>query len=865
MTPTVRLTAYDLGRDPWSHDFKVIAFSKEWRDEVVRRYAKQFTRTDPRWTTPIKQLNSLLQAAVPDVLAAPGAATDDQVPWLYASDVVPHDAMIRLTSAWVTRILSRRGDADGDEVDALVDALENAMPEWSSASIDLTETALTRGGTADPHHRLYHLVPEAVAARLASRTYRHEGAELSFRVVRSPRGTELVSWPPQPYARRGRNWYHSLLMGISLHTVPFSDRPRVHVTYGVRRWVTGEPIKLSPQRGANAYLQVPLPWMLRDGGVPRLIPNGLWHDSTLGAPAWRRNSLMALLPEYSSAVALPSAEELIDNPTEWALGRDGVSIWVVHATIMGSHEAKAGLMPVERRHFDEWVEESLGGVLRRASDLTKVTLFAKPELWRRDKDAEARAASKVTKGRARRLACAAALDGRPLVVEVRHENVRTRDALVNALCELLDLDPAATPHWHTAELEVRVEVDTWEEVTADLPVSRSWGKAHARAVAVATRDRRTLIARHFEKLTPDAPIRLVLVELRGADKFGPGRDPKQAIRQGCADVRRVSQFITTETKALEERARSSVLDGLRQLGAVLPPRHTLGAAVPPDLQYVGLWMIRKNHTTTRSARRALVAVRVRPAEHGQRVEGWDEHRKRWVRYPELLLSLHHDIDLERDGGTWLSLAEQRAAAERRIKSLLFQIRGTPTLLLAQAGNLRHSWPWLTNSSMVADALGFGPWPAQRTALFGPGLRVVVIRDGEGRGEVPQWYAPRDDERFAGHASGVWQPFDAAPGNRVFQSITEVPVQGAKPNQAVKYRDGTGSGGVTVAGWNPEIRELTVLASRLTTTGEPEDPRVWAALTHQLRHADDYVPLAKPLALHLAELAEEYVLGEHRET
>ncbi|MCC8245474.1 pPIWI_RE module domain-containing protein [Saccharothrix luteola] len=865
MTPTVRLTAYDLGRDPWSHDFKVIAFAPEWRTEVVRRYAKQFTRADPRWTAPIRQFNSLLQAAVPDVLAAPGAATDDRLPWLYAADVVPRDAMSRLTNAWLTRILSRRGEADGEEVDALLDALDDAMPQWASTSVDLTDTTLTRGGTADPHRRLYHLVPEVVAARLAARTYQYEGTELSFRVVSSTRGTELVSWPPQPYVRRGRDWYHSLLMRASLHTVPFSGRPRVHITYGVRRWVTGEPVKLDPRRGVTAYLQVPLPWTLRDGGVPRLIANGVRHDSTLGTPAWRSTSLMELLPEYSSAFTLPTAEELIDNPTEWAQGRDGVSVWVVHSTLMGSHDAKSGLMPVERRHFDAWVEESLAGVLRRSTDLTKVTLLAKPELWRRDKDAEAKAASKVVKGHARRLACAVALDDRPLTIDIRYENDRTRDALVAALCEVLDLDPASAPHWRTPELEVRLDASTWEKITADLQVPRSWGKAHARAVATATRERRALITRHFGTPALDAPIRLVLVELRGADKFGPGRDPKVAIRLGCADARRVSQFITTETKALAERARSSILDGLRQLGAVLPPKHTLGAAVPPDLQHVGLWMIRKNHTTARTARRALVAVRIRSTDHGRRVEGWDERRKGWVSYPELLLSLHGDVDLEQDRGTWLSLAEQQAAAQRRIRSLLFQTRDTPTLLLVQAGNMRHSWPWLTNSSMVPDSLGFGPWPAQRTALFGPGLRIVVIRDSGGRDEVPQWYAPRDDEKFAGHASGVWQPFDVGSDNRVFQSITEVPIQGAKPNQAVKYRDGAASSGVTVAGWNPEIRELTVLASRMTTTGEPEDPRIWAALAHQLRYADDYVPLAVPLALHLAKLAEEYVVGEYRET
>jgi hypothetical protein len=35
-------------------------------------------------------------------------------------------------------------------------------------------------------------------------------------------------------------------------------------------------------------------------------------------------------------------------------------------------------------------------------------------------------------------------------------------------------------------------------------------------------------------------------------------------------------------------------------------------------------------------------------------------------------------------------------------------------------------------------------------------------------------------------------------------------------------------------------------------------REWATLTHQLRGHDDYPPLARPLPLHLARLAGEYV-------
>ncbi len=67
-------------------------------------------------------------------------------------------------------------------------------------------------------------------------------------------------------------------------------------------------------------------------------------------------------------------------------------------------------------------------------------------------------------------------------------------------------------------------------------------------------------------------------------------------------------------------------------------------------------------------------------------------------------------------------------------------------------------------------------------------------------------------------------------------------------------------------WNPRYLELTVVGclseKALADAGRddvgPDQPAAWAALAHQLRFHDDYEPLSRPLHLHLARLAEEYV-------
>jgi hypothetical protein len=57
--------------------------------------------------------------------------------------------------------------------------------------------------------------------------------------------------------------------------------------------------------------------------------------------------------------------------------------------------------------------------------------------------------------------------------------------------------------------------------------------------------------------------------------------------------------------------------------------------------------------------------------------------------------------------------------------------------------------------------------------------------------------------------------------------------------------------LTVAGCNPAPG---------TTATSAADPEPWAALVHQLRRAPNYRDtVALPLQMHLAKLAEEYVL------
>ncbi|MEV5543614.1 DUF3962 domain-containing protein [Saccharopolyspora shandongensis] len=868
MNPLIRLTAYELAR-PMVKSFQTIEFASEWRRQLLAAYQRTFVRDDVPRGLPTKALNDLFRAAVPELIAARGATDDPEKVWLYTVQPPSDAKLVVLLETWVRHVLRSGGDAeefDEEAVADLVDGLAEALPPWSSTPVDLTACSRTAGGTVVPDHRLYQLLPEVVAARLAGSTYRSDDAELSFHVVSKKDGVELVSWPPRRHPRKGRDWFHSLRLTVSVHTVPFADSFRLHVTSGVRRWVSGGPLELD-SRGATAYLRLPFNGAEPVAEVPRLLANRLRYDRRKRRVDWARESMAQLLPQFPGLLGCPDAAELVKDPDRWCKGVDGTEAWLPYSTARGGeHGVGAGLLPAERSAIDEWVEKVLSPEFVRVPDLVRATRRAKPKKWSMNSPASEAFAPRRTA--ARKAALAAALPGRRLKICIGFQNRHIKLALLDALCELLGLgsvqdSSTSIVEWRLGELVVEVHCEEWGRLVSELNVGGGLKpKERGRALAEAVARRRTEIRDHFGDPDPEDPVSLVFAELRGPGGFEQDQDPKDAIRAGCAEVRRLTQFITPAEENLAERARWAVLDGLRQLGAVDAPDLNADIELPAELQHVGLWIARKNSIGPgRQRRQMLIAVRHRRRrDGGYLVDGWDERSKEWIPYSELLLSLGTTESQENGRGRW-SRQETRYYTQERIRAILYQLRNTPAVVVVQAVNMRGAWPWLTNGQVVRDMIGFDGMPAQRLDLHGSELRLVQVRDAH-RDEVPQWYAPRDTGPAAGHASGLWRPENAPAGNRVFASTTDVTSQGARRRGAVKYAE---AGALPqISGWNPGIREITVLGLPSSEAADEkregvDDPLVWATLVHQLRHVDGYVPLGLPVPLHLAKHAAEYVL------
>lgn len=891
MYDLIRTTAFepDPDTEPWTERYRVIGFPDEWRTQFMDLYRRRWRRGEQPLGLPVKQLNALLRATAPGLVATGrGAGGNSEIPWFYASEEMPSELVAPLLASWVMT-LPPDNDPDPERAAGHQAALDGALalideysPKWRYESVCLSAAEPSPGGTAQPDRRLYHLLPEWIGARLAARTLRIDGVDLSFRQVTRDQGVELVSWPPRKYVRGKRTWYYSALLTVTVQTVPFAARFRVHVAYRIRRWETRSPVRLPERRGATVLLDAPLPWPGDNGPRRRLTVNSLAFDRGTGGHSWTRHSLIGLLPRLDVLRAYPKPDELVTEAAGWIDGRDGVAAGIVYSTAMDKHSVGGGLMPLERSLLDRWVEESLSPFLRRVPDYGRAHRKPRPVLLptsdTKDPDQlEQRARQRV---RARRDAVLAALDGQPLRVDVLWQTEETRDALITALCAWLGLPAHMNTmdgelEWRLGDLRVEIRVRSLEGLGAPLESVRKPGWSRAQSLGGAVRERAALTA---DRLGPGGEgVGLAFVETLGPERFErkPDSDPKTALRRGCAEARRVSQFIVVPEDAegaLAIRARAAVADGIRQLGAVVPPEHQLDEELADGLQYLALWHVRKQaNGPTRRAVRRLIALRIRPDDPAHPVRGWDDTRKEWVPYPQLLVTLAADeADTETASRRVTRTADDRRDdVERQIRALLYQVRDRPTLLLANSGNLREVWPGVSNGELAEDMITFQGEPPVRLALHGADLRMVLLRDTNSRDETPQWYAPAGDDESPGFSAGLWAAHDAGAGNRVFLSTVGKPASAGTVRRDLRklIPDKDWPHGPAATAWNPQALELTVagclsdaaLTAAERTDTSPDRPAVVAAAVHQLRFHDEYSPLSRPLPLHLAKLTEEYAL------
>ncbi|WP_409496381.1 pPIWI_RE module domain-containing protein [Amycolatopsis sp. cmx-11-12] len=922
----IRRAAYEtaVDGDGLTVDFHTLQFPEALTTGVLDLVNLERTGR-ARWQTPpTRRLDSLLQALDVrlGVLPRQVAAGEGPRTWLYcpedAGKPLPVSILLRLLEFWIEEL----GSDHPDEANRVRDTLLANPPVWQEKkAISLTRCGVSKGGTAQPDGPQYLLTTQHFARRIQELEPYDSGEQvLRFRsVARRSRqqGAELMSQPLFHDDKHGR-WWFSVVATVTLHTVPFHPRPRVHLHFGVRRWATHpDPktglVRLGYRRASAVYLRPVAPWL---PGVPVSERYSVAHVAKRDDDfMWRQGDLTKLMERLALGTRpFPDPAGLLGDPERWFKGERGVDALIAYSSPMGEHGVGAGFMSHERSRLVEWAEQALLPDLARVADLTRSELPAnKPANVRKGGSSERTAEGKAELRLTRRTSLAALYtdwSGTPeFAARLLWRTDRTRDEAIVALAEVLGLegDGGASEvgtqahdrsgrgepvvlRWRTRELVVTLSCLRMDNgLTESLGVPSEPVKGRADRAARALAKRRADMGEFLAKNGADAAVPSVaLVEIHGRIVFRGRNDPKFALRLGAADSGVVTQFITSPgssrgEKTLSVAAESSWVDALRQLGATVVPRTDVPTGLPAGTQYLAVWTATKARgSTARSAKGKFpVAVLVRPGAGGPgEILAWDaeavEGMGAWIAYPRYLarlpaLAAVSEHDLADDGEhekSWFDWPrtrdEQRSATEEFLHRVLSsdEIRGTPTVVLVDAQNIRNLWTWVQDGEVRRDLIRTGVAPAGRP---NPWLRLVRIRTGERR-ETPQWWGLADGNGVNGLPANLWKSAETE-NDRIFYSTTpkastaQSSAVGAHKlqNRPIRLGDRVDLPTIDIdkPAWNPGLVEIAVLSHN---RDEEDDPHALAMAVHQLRQAPDYRDaLSRPLPLHLAQKAQEYIL------
>ncbi|MCI0336784.1 MAG: DUF3962 domain-containing protein [Acidobacteria bacterium] len=801
-----------------------------------------------------RSLQGLLLGLLPQLVTVESKPAAS--PWICSVEEIDRKLLRTLVAAWMQGHFSAR--LPEAEIRRKADLMNADDLEWQDVSINLIAGNCNGAGTISLNDKSFTLLPDLLAKSLTrpDRTFFYGSFPLHF--YRSPitgRGIELFSWPP-----RGINdqaaW--SVLVRLTLQTIPYQSFPVINCDFGIRRWVSEANSKLG---GGNrsVYLQTGLAGA--DAGTfsrrfqvakVRWSPPRAQDGRNVYDLNW-----VDVLPELFESVVpnkpVPTPNQLLREPLAF-IDRDGVNAVMVYSTqMLFTHEVRPGVMPPERQQLLRSVaacfEQDFGLAFveepfrRKDGMVTRGKSVFPRGFWKRDKGA---IVNKLKPGaddvfsRRRRLIVEQL--GTRVKIEIRYLSEDVRDALLDSIGREVFGEFSAKGR------QVAHNHHLWEAKGLTIEVQSSHQNDLADKLDDQTEGAFWRRVEQIKNAVPLSPSPIgSLIEINDSSIFQKKQDadPKTAMRIGYAQTGRLAQFITTTTKqtvkTLPDRARAAVLDLLRHLGVAegLPKLSKKLERRVGAVAYVAFSMLKR-----RSARGLeLLPMMLYFPSAGWPIQATASGMGGFMPYSQFLLRL-----AERNGkARWLRWDDGQNAG-RFVKDWLRQLPNEGgVLLLTQAQNSRRHWSWLADKNITLDSIQFDqndpPFPAEELK----NLRVVRVRQHDGT-ETPQVVMfSEKDARQTSYASGLFQLSSQA--GRVYYSVAAKPAQqrlSAKWSKAEQP---------DLQAWNPGLVEVTV---PLIQSGD--DPVEWAALAHKLRDSAMHFSeaLKQPLPLHLASLSEEYI-------
>lgn len=859
---TLKTLAFRL--DPQSAILPYSAYTltipEPWRSALLDLQAIKKGRGRERSTIPTRSLCDIMRALLPDLIfveANKKAWTlGETAPWLYAQEPTDVEALSLIVRAWMQTVFI---DVPEPLRHAALSNLNPADLQWRKQDYDLAAWETVANGTATPGSPdTFRFLPNLLAAKFSK-----PGVELQIgnepirfrRALLDPgaSGIELISWPPLQYMTRGKTWPYSLVLTLTVQTVPFQPYPFVYCNISKRRWAGPAMNATSlPGNNTSVYLLTEVPWI---SGVHS------YHSFQSAPIRWKRfsdaeqtpgqspsqviwaNQLAPLLERLSPNRLLPTPRCIMDDPlASMNLGGSPSAAIVFRNGMEPKHAVGTGIPPADRKVLAEQIAQILEPEVVRAEPLHKIHSIGVPRAR------PSKATANSSRGLVQRCV------GDHVKIEIRHQTSAVRDALIKAVEAHFDLEPGTKFPFHCPDtgLTIHLDAEFLGEIGSRLELPNS-GANKARFHA-AIRQRCAQVA---DKIAPASLPTGTLVELQSREDFDRGleknargfTDPYSALRKAFAHVHRLTQFINTpslkDKELLDFRAENSVRDLLRQLGVqeVLPSLPTASGSTG----YVGLWLIKEfaSSSATRVHQKLPVMARV-DSSTGQ-VLAIAGNMSQWLPYREMLLKVGR--------GEVEGVTKDQEALPFVQKMVSRDLSEGDTLLLCHSQNLRATWPWLGDKKISVDRFAFLENEPLQPISARPGLRIVRVRDSDAH-ETPQWYAPYEDGTVA-YTKGLF-----AMSERVFMGLNDKGLKNKRSRYQSVLQEYTNRDGKSLGPAAAEYTPSQTLCEITTACLQAEDvPAEWAELTNNLRDAATHYgeSTALPLPLHLAKLVKEYVL------
>jgi pPIWI_RE module N-terminal domain/RNaseH domain of pPIWI_RE/MID domain of pPIWI_RE len=833
----IRTSAFTLRPTARLPKYVSLEFPKHWVQPLLSWYAEVKGRSGQPVGLPIQSLNATLRALIPDLVGVQSYAgiqkNGSSQPWLYSAEPISSEHLQVILQAWVRVEFAKMPHLH----QPIFDLIQTTDLIWKSAPVTLKSPGF------------YTLLPDVIAACLEPHAIEASGILLKWR--RAPfasgeSGAELISYPPLEH--RGFLW--SVLMTITVQTLPFQETPVIHIDLGMRRWEgRGQrqqgPIRLGGGK-TSAYILTSVPWIA-----------GMHHSRSFQAAQlqnFKTNTGFEVgwsdqLPQILQALNinhLPEPRDLLEQPLGKASDCKEDAVLITYRNdAFTRHPVEPGFSSFDRRQLIERIAAALEPILE----------FTPPSL-----------PVKIAPGVAIPKNTFAAVGRQGKLTQDETKNAATNTAIQNEISATLESRVKAV-----RAVIPSLNIEVWSEPQGPtLPAIRT---ALRECFGVAERDGKHQVGtlnidvrvEYSNRVIPDLQKNgehefvkhleqklgvvhvptLAIIELPSKDHWQKEKkpDPQRAIRQAFARTGRIAQFIVPNTENARIRATRALLDGLRPFGV-----HETAAwfgrlqGFRASLGILGFWLLDHRIPTgkgdDKTHHQLPIAVYVSTENPGVFVSAPWRNGFGFIPYAEALVRIARG-EIQTFGTRELRFEN----ALSFVASTLDEFREHPNLLvLAHAQNFRRVWKWLMNNYLELDAFTLAG--KRITAQNRPNWRIARIRDSTGN-EVPEWFGVKADGE--GPTKGVFQI-----NKRTFYTSQSRSDTMQAPQKLTKFGDR--------AKPNKSAPQPNLLEVSFPFAPSVHDLPRWAALVSEMRNLsiqhNDATSL--PYPLHVARKLEEYL-------